>query len=235
MKKGVKIGIVYMLMVLCINIPLIQAAQGWPFDEGDSLLYWFEATEDANLTAQGTLKIIVGDIATNSIEITVECEFTGSDASYWEDQLEVDEYEYVAFNLIPIEFSIDEAYYIFNEDSFSEFESLWEDYIDLITAILAGMSSTATVEGDIDDNGYTITFEDEPTNYLSVSTTRYDNNGILQSYHFSEDDDGDEMTVSIEKKLIPLPYKDLYIFIAGGGVILLLTVIIICAASKKKK
>ncbi|WP_457557696.1 hypothetical protein [Candidatus Harpocratesius sp.] len=225
--------------ILLLNIPSIAAAgEVWGFKENDKIYYYIESKEDSTLLVKGSFNVVINDITDGDVTLTVESSFEGQDAIDYRDNMEVEDELYTGTSIAfwGIKSFIGSTSVIFYSDVGLESAATdWDNIFDFIQ-IMADATENITFTRTVSETGYTIKLEDNSSSYEYFEEREYSTDGNLLKLNIrSVDNDGVVSTFKLEKSLLPLPYPNLYVYIAGGAAVIVLIIFFAVCCKKKKK
>lgn len=125
--------------------------------------------------------------------------------------------------------------YFYSDKGLESAATDWDSIFDLIQ-IMADAAVNITFTRTVSETGYTIKLEDNGSSYEYFEEREYSTDGNLLKLNIrSVDTDGVVSTFKLEKSLLPLPYPNLYVYIAGGAAVVVLIIFFAVCCKKKKK
>ena len=226
------------LGLLALNIPGISAAgEVWGFEEGDTLYYYLTNKEDDTVLAKGSFNIVIDDITDGDVTLTVETSFEGQDAIEYRDNMEVDDQLYTGTSIWfygLLSFGIPTSVILYSDVGLEAAATDWDAFFDFIQ-IFVDLNENSTMTRTLSETGYEVSIVDSGSDYDYYEKREYSTDGNLKSldYRFTTTD-GETTTCQVEKSLLPFPYPNLYVYIAGGAVALIFILILSVCCKKKK-
>ena len=236
--KGKRIIILGILGLLALNIPGISAAgEVWGFAEGDKLYYYLTTKEDATVLAQGSFNVMIDDITTGDVRLTVETSFVGQDAIEYRDNMEVDDQLYTGTSITfygLMSFFSSSSVIFYSDVGLEAAATDWNAFFDFIQ-LFVDLDDNMTMTRTLSETGYEVSILDSGSDYEYYEKREYSTDGNLKMLNYRLiNTDGEATTCKVEKSLLPFPYPNLYVYIAGGAVGLVV-ILILCVCCKKKK
>ncbi|MHA1776712.1 MAG: hypothetical protein DRO88_03920 [Promethearchaeia archaeon] len=226
--------------LMLLNIPSISAAgEVWGFEENDKLYYYIQSKEGDTVLVKGSFNVVINDITDGDVTLTVDSSFEGQDAIDYRDNIEGDDILYTGTDISfwGIKTFTGSSSVIFYSDvGLESGASNWDSFFDFIQ-LFVDADDSLTMTRTVSETGYTVKIEDNDSSYEFYEQREYSSTGILQKVNLYDiDNDGVKSTFTLEKSLLPLPYPNLYVYIAGGAAaVILILVVSLCCCKKKKK